>query len=166
MGNVSMIDGHIDGMSDKNIIKALQICTSEHLGCEDGCPYLKVECTNSLRKDSFDLINRQKAEIEMLKADIENANKINFQAVSGLSAFAENIRAEAIKEFAERKKEMKKITNYDRIKSMSVEEMAEWLEKWQLGFSPTTEDEKQDFNESLEKLKQWLLQEVRDENTV
>ena len=54
------------------------------------------------------------------------------------------------------------ITNFDRIKSMSVEEMAEWLEKRQLGFSPTTEDEKQDFNESVEKLKQWLLQEVSD----
>jgi hypothetical protein len=46
---------------------------------------------------------------------------------------------------------------------MSVEEMAKWLEKWQLGFSPTTEDEKQDFNESVEKLKQWLLQEVSED---
>ena len=53
-------------------------------------------------------------------------------------------------------------TNYDRIKSMSVEEMAEWLEKWRFGFSPITEDEKQDFNESVEKLKQWLLQEVNE----
>lgn len=47
-------------------------------------------------------VAEQKAEIEMLKADIENANKINFRVVSGLSAFAENIRAEAIKEFVER----------------------------------------------------------------
>ena len=54
------------------------------------------------------------------------------------------------------------ITNYDRIKSMSVEEMAEWLEEWQLGFSPTTEDEKQEFSESVEKLIQWLLQEVSE----
>ena len=54
------------------------------------------------------------------------------------------------------------MTNYDRIKSMSVEEMAEWLEEWQLGFSPTTEDEKQEFSESVEKLIQWLLQEVSD----
>lgn len=133
--------------------------------------------------DALDLINRQKAEIEMLKADIENANKINFRVVSGLSAFAENIRAEVIKEFAERKKEMnflipdkenKKITNYDRIKSMSVEEMVDLL-KNQVGcgsdFIPCgivcsgnctvtkTEDCK-------EKIKQWLLQEVSDENTV
>ena len=55
-----------------------------------------------------------------------------------------------------------KMTNYDHIKSMSVEEMAEWLEEWQLGFSPTTEDEKQEFSESVEKLIQWLLQEVSD----
>ena len=53
-------------------------------------------------------------------------------------------------------------TNYDRIKSMSVEEMAEWLEEWQLDFFPTTEDEKQEFSESVEKLIQWLLQEVSD----
>ena len=59
-------------MTDNEIIKALKLCTSEHMGCEDGCPYRLGECLDDgyrskPMKDALDLINRQKAEIEVLK---------------------------------------------------------------------------------------------------
>ncbi len=68
--SVSLIDGHIDDdvqMTDNEIIKAL-----EH--CERGycyrCPANKFGggCTDKAKRLAIDLINRQKAEIERLKA--------------------------------------------------------------------------------------------------
>ena len=65
MSNVSMIDGHIDEpkMTDEDIIKALGLCTSKHLGCEDGCPRRNngltfSQCRSVLQKDALSLINR------------------------------------------------------------------------------------------------------------
>lgn len=72
------------------------------------------------------------------------------------------------------------ITNYDRIKSMSVEEMAEWIVGIKLKFgieshkhdanviiSKLNEEEKQELNEwwsnENKTYTQWLLQEVSDE---
>ena len=61
-------------INDNDIIKALECCIHDDDGtkerpCQD-CPLLLDDvCSNSLRKHSLDLINRQKAEIE--KKDIE-----------------------------------------------------------------------------------------------
>lgn len=67
-----------------------------------GCPYHELYtagCVCALMKDVFDLINRQKAEIERLKKNID-----------GLNIFTTNhmrvTRLQAIKEFAERLKIM------------------------------------------------------------
>lgn len=54
-------------MKDNEIIKALKLCSSEHLGCEDGCPYIPRDikaqfCSDALKKDALDLINRLKVE--------------------------------------------------------------------------------------------------------
>ena len=59
-------------MTDTEVIQALGICTSEHLGCEDGCPRRHngltfAKCRFGFLKDALDLINRQKAEIERLQ---------------------------------------------------------------------------------------------------
>ena len=70
-------------MTDEQIIKAVDVCRT---GTCKGCPYHELytaSCINKLMEDVFDLINRQKAEIE---------NEIK------------EIKSEAIKEFAERLK--------------------------------------------------------------
>ena len=55
-------------MTDEQIIKAVEVCREPDT-CKD-CPYHKLytaRCIIMLMKDVFDLINRQKAEIERLK---------------------------------------------------------------------------------------------------
>ena len=71
-------------MTDEQIIKAVEICRTPDT-CR-GCPYHELYtagCVCALMKDVFDLINRQKA---------KNEREIN------------QIKSEAIKEFAERLK--------------------------------------------------------------
>lgn len=56
-------------MIDKQIIKAVGICSTQD-SCR-GCPYHELYiagCISALMKDVFNLINRQKAEIERLKS--------------------------------------------------------------------------------------------------
>ena len=92
-------------MTDNEIIKALECCTVGTFDCSKECPCyssksnLKVSsCRFELMCEISDLINRQKAEIERLKKNID-----------GLNIFTKNhikvIRLQAIKEFAERLKD-------------------------------------------------------------
>ena len=101
-------------MTDEQIIKAVDVCKT---GTCRGCPYHVLGtawCISILMKDVFDLINRQKAQIESLRKE----NKI--LSHDAYTAFQEGlnenrdlfkkevepeIRAEAYKEFAERLKE-------------------------------------------------------------
>ena len=101
-GSVSLINGHIDrdtsGMTDKEIIKALECCGNVVTSTCKGCPYHithNANCVKALMHDALDLINRQQAEIEELKKVV-----IDDYA----SEYDSKIRAEAIKEFAERLK--------------------------------------------------------------
>ena len=77
-------------MTDNEIIKALELCTST--GCETACPMFDngigstTECRFSMLAKALSIINRQKAEIESQREYL-NVSKI---------------RAEAIKDFAER----------------------------------------------------------------
>lgn len=92
-------------MNDNDIIKALEIilgelcevcaCEDEDSGtvCVSGCTFYVV-------KVALNLINRQKAEIERL----ETENKEQDQAIINALHRMGQIRAEAIKEFAERLK--------------------------------------------------------------
>lgn len=85
-------------MPDNEIIKALECCISPD--CEN-CPYdgddLLRSCNHNLMIDSLALINQQKAEIERLK----EAYAV-YEETTGLKW----ARAEAIKEFAKKHKEM------------------------------------------------------------
>ena len=78
MGNVSLIDGHIDGlMADNEIIKALDWCSKTEYSC-DMCPYdNKGECMEKLFTDALDLINRQKAELENYKLIAEYQQSVS-----------------------------------------------------------------------------------------
>ena len=98
-------------MEDKEIIKALDICSSKHLGCEDGCPRRDNgltfrQCRSVLQKDALDLINRQQVEIERLKDNNQKLYDEMAERQKEEVTIAKRMsKAEAIKEFAERLKE-------------------------------------------------------------
>ena len=118
-------------MEDKDIVKALECCIKEEYSCNDcsyecdkhfnkktiefdtmpnGMSYDQLSCDEWLKKDALDLINRQKAEIERLTEENKKVSAYigdGWGYVSFLE-FAKNQRAEAIKEFAERLKELNK----------------------------------------------------------
>ena len=84
-------------MTDNDIIKALECCASE--GCKN-CPY-DSKCgisESNMPKDALDLINRQKVQIERLKAESNMADGYE-------DALVERTKSEAYKEFAEKLKE-------------------------------------------------------------
>lgn len=82
-------------MKDNEIIKALECCSIN--GCKN-CKYKgkAPDCMTALQKDTIDLINRQKAEIESLKHR-KTELQIRNQEL-------QHEKSEAIKEFAERLK--------------------------------------------------------------
>ena len=92
-------------MTDKQIIKAVGICRTQDT-CR-GCPYHELYiagCVCALMKDVFDLINRQKAEIERLKRGVTFTFTIeDFESIKEtiISNIDNKIKSEAIKEFAE-----------------------------------------------------------------
>ena len=108
-------------MNDNDIIKALECCKikTPPYKCEE-CPLLRGvsnSCIYECKELAYDLINRQKAEIERLKNEL----KMHLQTA----------RAEAIKEFAEKLKqtqvdldgsEMVAVGNIDTITKEMTEE--------------------------------------------
>lgn len=113
-------------MNDNDIVKALEHCVK--LGSCVACPYWS--CYGELSRDSFNLINRQKAEIERLEAYNANLEAANSYICNTLLDKVSKARAEAIKEFAERLKqtrvdldgmEMVAVGNIDTI----IEQMTE-----------------------------------------
>ena len=111
-------------MTDKEIIKALECCGNVVTSTCKGCPYHithNANCVKALMHDALDLINRQQAEIEELKKVV-----IDDYA----SEYDSKIRAEAIKEFAERLKDLSCGSDlYDRderwVQAVTVEEIDE-----------------------------------------
>lgn len=104
-------------MADKEMIKAIECCLKSPVDC-DNCAYTKYpvrDCNTILINDIADLINRQQQEIERLKEDIDvlkselndcecknydlENHKIYSESVMG------KVRAEAIRQFAEKLKE-------------------------------------------------------------
>ena len=88
--------------TDEEVIKALECCIlRKQYRCENRkCPlYYETtkysDCTEMLVENALDLINRQKAEIERLRSQLDC-----YEETSG----NKQAKAEAIKEFAERLK--------------------------------------------------------------
>lgn len=106
-------------MTEEQIINALKCCATDDGDDCSQCPYGNIVyksgsggCVNRCRKDAFDLINRQKVEIESLKQIIDEQDKeiIKLQKRiifwrEDLNYQPEKIKSEAIKEFAEQLKE-------------------------------------------------------------
>ena len=110
-------------MTDNEIIKAIRCCAAN--GSCDGCPLNYGEhddmCVIINLRNALDLINRQRAEIERLERkteDLESVQEISPEAkhfidtkadkvislMNELIKSQEQIKAEAVKEFAERLK--------------------------------------------------------------
>lgn len=110
--SVNLIDGHIEGMTDAEITKALECCIV-HENCE-GCPCAKDNsqyCLKATCKNALDLIKRQQAEIERYEQLIPNKYCVCTRVSNGLiySESTEDydkiigeISGEAIKEFWKR----------------------------------------------------------------
>lgn len=97
-------------MTDKEIIKALECCaTNDETMCEQ-CPYDRKGCL-MLPLYAIDLINRQQAEIERLNKVItfklkeEQLEQIKTECLESIDYNIKEIKAEGIKEFAEKIKE-------------------------------------------------------------
>lgn len=90
-------------MTDNEIIKAMQCVIGNDVKCSE-CTYQKVlpfpSCRRKCAKNALDLINRQKAENESLKMDLAKCSI----RLDNLYKTADEIKSEAIKEFAERLK--------------------------------------------------------------
>ena len=92
-------------MTDNEIIKALECCLSQNGEC-DNCPQHSRTCVDDLLHQSLDLINRQKAEIERWRTECGNQSTLWSKHYESIFETAkETIKAEAIKEFAERVRE-------------------------------------------------------------
>ena len=113
--------------TDEEIIKMLECCSC--IGSCDGCPLDKVNCgdlcARVLMRNALDLINRQKAEIERLDTIVnpkEHSGSffmmIN-EAEEKTEAYIRQLKAETIKEFAERLKTYYR--NLDRTAGVLVE---------------------------------------------
>lgn len=110
-------------LTDNKIIRALECCTNTHLYTCDDCPfYQNCQGDEDVLRYALDLINRKQAEIERLKeqktliANIEVSEDMFKKLINQKVCFVtnneadvsfscdEHIRADAIKEFAERLK--------------------------------------------------------------
>ena len=108
-------------MTDKEIIKALECCTTgkkcrECIMKDDG------SCMSHIRKNALDLINRQQAEIERLTEEIrilQYCNKVNISSSAELHDRLRTAKTEAIKEF------WKKVRKHARIFSMFLSQAEE-----------------------------------------
>ncbi len=63
-------------MTDKETVKGLGLCSSDYLGCEDGCPYLSMDigdnsCRNNLIRDALNLILSRNKELLQKDAEID-----------------------------------------------------------------------------------------------
>lgn len=110
--------------TDDEVIRALECCKSGYCIARN-CPFYDATedddigaCTSRLSSNALDLINRQKAEIERLQKSIElmkgakcvysyDGETLEYCISSPcpISKTVDQIKAEAIKEFAERLKE-------------------------------------------------------------
>ena len=112
-------------MTDNEIKKALECCTN-YPACPTDCPLYEqpMDCLLKLSKSTLDLINRLETENDKLRAEVrqwkEEANRWQI-----LWAKAEEdiqtAKAEAVKEFAEKLKELLGVTKLSVIDNLVKE---------------------------------------------
>ena len=103
-------------MTDEQIIKALECCVkTEFISDCAKCKMFAFDCKDILIENALDLINRQKAEIEELKTEIERMETQNTlllkKKCKDINTARKKIKSEAIKEFAERLKKHSFVDN-------------------------------------------------------
>lgn len=103
-------------MNDAEIIKALEYCVS-HKGCAEDCPCVIAEkpCVVNDPATLFNLIKRQYVEIERLKS-----SELTEEMCAKCEEVINKIRAEAIKEFAEKLKSNYTIFNISSMVSLDM----------------------------------------------
>lgn len=129
-------------MTDDEIIKVFENCCNGSLGRCVKCPvkpYGKNTCIDELYKLIFDLINRQKAEIERLQGEIGSLNKaypctidvgnnclVYAKSLDDYDNLIGDISEQGIKEFAERLKETYESADgqyIDRVMSENIDNL-------------------------------------------
>ena len=110
----------------KRIIEGLRYCEVEYPPCSH-CPYrisgLNL-CKKQLIADAYYLVKKQEAEIK-------ERRKVNTRIVESMPVLIEVTRAEAIKEFAEKLKEM--LVKYDMYGTLYIVEDIDNLVKEMVG---------------------------------
>lgn len=128
-------------MTDNEIIKALECCAEDEWCCNNNCPFFEKCSKTLMAKSSLDIINRQQAEMERLKAHInEVADKVEDKMtyMSGCQNLIQTVKKiilgdktpseslcdncglckereeEAVNEFADRLKSLGRFTSSDR----------------------------------------------------
>lgn len=138
MGNVSMINGHIDNVvSDEDIVKALECCIKDDYDkirnalCAK-CPYCKnTNCKFLLQRDTLDLINRLKADKEALIKGQESLMK-HLERKKEIITELDN----EVEELSYRNKELLKAVHYyhdskiDSIKRAKSEAIKKFAERF------------------------------------
>ena len=134
-------------MTDDEIITALECCNIGRLKypCEI-CPLRMDDCEYILPKRALDIINQQKAEIERLKQEnkeyCEDNRIIAYQRnqrdkeiralhnqINGLNFMDRQIKSEAVKDFADR---LKDIADKTRIKIMETDKVVFYMDEFKL----------------------------------
>lgn len=93
-------------INDNDIIKALECCTNNKC-YTGGCPLIGATgCVGTLTGSALDLITRQKAEIERVRAKCEKRTQEKLELGRIYTQKLKTAKAEAVKEFAERLKEV------------------------------------------------------------
>lgn len=100
-------------MNDNEIIKGFAVCNDLENGACEKCPYDRGvydnSCLDDMKTDVYNLINRQKAEIERLidlASELAEYNEDWLADNIDLRVKLKTAKAEAIKEFAESLKEI------------------------------------------------------------
>lgn len=111
-------------VTDSEVIKALEYCIADRIEC-DKCA-LQDECESNpfystIAKYALDLLKRQKTEIERLKS----MNQAKIDCVHDLQNENEILSRNADTALITDKEVAKVTTNFEKIKSMTLEEMAE-----------------------------------------
>ena len=134
-------------MTDDEIIKALECCCFTDTNACEECPlYNTFDCSFVIIDKTLDLVNRQNAEIERLKQEnkeyCEDNRIIAYQRnqrdkeiralhnqLNGLNFMDKQIKSEAIKEFADR---LKDIADKTRIKNIETEKVVFYMDEFKL----------------------------------